>query len=52
VLTDRENAPGARRGPAGDPARAIGDPFDVGALIAQVRRHLGGHDRAGRGAAV
>jgi signal transduction histidine kinase/DNA-binding response OmpR family regulator len=29
-----------------------GDPFDVGTLIAEVRRHLGGHERAGRRAAL
>jgi signal transduction histidine kinase/DNA-binding response OmpR family regulator len=50
VLTGEEGGPAAKAPAA--PVRAMGDPFDAGTLIAEVRRHLGGNDRTGRRAAL
>ena len=46
VLTARDPGDG-QRGVATGPRRAASAPFDVGALIAEVRRHLGGREREG-----
>jgi signal transduction histidine kinase len=52
VLTGGDEGNRPQHRPPGPPVRAMGDPFDVGALIAEVRRHLGGHERPGGRAAL
>ena len=52
VLTARGDAGAAPRGLALGPRRSMNKPFDVGALIAEVRRHLGGREREGARRAV
>ena len=53
VLTARGDAgDGAARRLALGPRRSMSKPFDVGALIAEVRRHLGGREREGARRAV
>jgi signal transduction histidine kinase/DNA-binding response OmpR family regulator len=51
VLTARGDADGDRRVALGQ-RRSINKPFDVGALIAEVRRHLGSREREGARRAV
>ena len=46
VLTARGEAAESRRPLALGPRRSRDDPYDAGALIAEVRRHLGSRDRA------
>jgi signal transduction histidine kinase/DNA-binding response OmpR family regulator len=48
VLTAREDATDGQRRLARGPLRPLSDPVDVGALVTEVRRHLGGQERAGR----
>jgi CheY-like chemotaxis protein len=52
VLTARADPPDAERRVAMGERRATNKPFDVGALIAEVRRHLGGREREGARRAV
>jgi DNA-binding response OmpR family regulator len=52
VLTARGDAGDARRGLALGPKRSMNTPFDVGALIAEVRRQLGGRERDGARRAI
>jgi signal transduction histidine kinase/DNA-binding response OmpR family regulator len=52
VLTARGDAGDAQRGLALGPRRSVGKSFDVGALVAEVRRHLGGRQREGARRAV
>jgi DNA-binding response OmpR family regulator/two-component sensor histidine kinase len=47
VLTDGGGPPEARRGLALGPRRSMDNPFDAGALVAEVRRHLGRREREG-----
>jgi signal transduction histidine kinase/DNA-binding response OmpR family regulator len=47
VLTARGGGPEAQRALALGPRRSMNKPFDVGALIAEVRRQLGGREREG-----
>ena len=46
VLTARGEAAESRRPLALGPRRSRDDAYDAGALIAEVRRHLGSRDRA------
>jgi len=52
VLTARGDGPDAERRVAVGERRSINRPFDAGALIAEVRRHLGGREREGARRAV
>jgi DNA-binding response OmpR family regulator len=52
VLTARGDAPDAERRVAPGPRRSMNKPFDVGTLIAEVRRHLGGREREGARRAI
>jgi signal transduction histidine kinase/CheY-like chemotaxis protein len=52
VLTARGDSEEHDRRVATGPRRTMTMPLDVGALIAEVRRHLGGREREGRRAAL
>jgi CheY-like chemotaxis protein len=52
VLTARGDAPDVDRRIAVGPRRSMSRPFDVGALIAEVRRHLGDREREGARRAI
>jgi CheY-like chemotaxis protein len=52
VLTARTDAPDADRRVAVGERRSASKAFDVGALIAEVRRHLGGREREGARRAI